>query len=111
SWVCWVAYSNHLWRHPLYGLVFCLSRISGTGPMAHECRRYNLHTLAWFPLWFVLCNTGLVTRCAGNIFVVPCAMLYIAARAILLVLMFTTLRNLPPDAYKVLSWTTFVPHL
>ncbi|KAG1886631.1 hypothetical protein F4604DRAFT_1917439 [Suillus subluteus] len=39
----------------------------------------------------------------------PCAMvvvdalhdmLYVAARAILLVLMFTTLRNLPPDAYK-----------
>ncbi|KAG1725833.1 hypothetical protein EDB19DRAFT_1897711 [Suillus lakei] len=39
------------------------------------------------------------------------AMLYIAARAILLVLMFTTLRNLPPDAYKALSWTTLVPHL
>ncbi|KAG1729769.1 hypothetical protein EDB19DRAFT_1913199 [Suillus lakei] len=44
-------------------------------------------------------------------FLVPCAMLYIAARAILLVLMFTTLRNLPPDAYKALSWTTLVPHL
>ncbi|KAG1721672.1 hypothetical protein EDB19DRAFT_1646311 [Suillus lakei] len=38
-------------------------------------------------------------------------MLYITARAILLVLMFTTLRNLPPDAYKALSWTTLVPHM
>ncbi|KAG1809713.1 uncharacterized protein BJ212DRAFT_599553 [Suillus subaureus] len=39
------------------------------------------------------------------------AMLYITARAILLVLMFTTLRNLPPDAYKTVSWITLVPHL
>ncbi|KIK48616.1 hypothetical protein CY34DRAFT_798136 [Suillus luteus UH-Slu-Lm8-n1] len=38
-------------------------------------------------------------------------MLYVAARAILLVLMFTTLRNLPPDAYQVVSWTSYVPHL
>jgi hypothetical protein len=38
-------------------------------------------------------------------------MLYILARIVLLVLMFTTLRNLPPDAYKAVSWTTVVPHL
>jgi hypothetical protein len=37
--------------------------------------------------------------------------LYVTARAILLVLMFTTLRNLPPDAYKAVSWTSLVPHL
>ncbi|KAG1840518.1 hypothetical protein C8R48DRAFT_620845 [Suillus tomentosus] len=37
--------------------------------------------------------------------------LYITARVVLLVLMFTTLRNLPPDAYKVVSWTSLVPHL
>ncbi|KAG1848065.1 hypothetical protein DFJ58DRAFT_685886 [Suillus subalutaceus] len=37
--------------------------------------------------------------------------LYITARAVLLVLMFTTLRNLPPDAYKAVSWTSLVPHL
>ncbi|KAG2132692.1 uncharacterized protein EDB93DRAFT_1255111 [Suillus bovinus] len=39
------------------------------------------------------------------------AILYITARAVLLVLMFTTLRNLPPDAYKAVSWVTLVPHL
>ncbi|KAG1848041.1 hypothetical protein DFJ58DRAFT_842982 [Suillus subalutaceus] len=38
-------------------------------------------------------------------------MLYITARAVLLVFMFTTLRDLPPDAYKAVSWTSFVPHL
>jgi hypothetical protein len=37
--------------------------------------------------------------------------LYVATRFTLLVLMFTTLRNLPSDAYKVVSWTTLVPHL
>ncbi|KAG2040457.1 hypothetical protein BDR03DRAFT_892399 [Suillus americanus] len=37
--------------------------------------------------------------------------LYITARAVLLVLMFTTLRNLPPDAYKAVSWISVVPHL
>ncbi|KAG2340543.1 hypothetical protein BDR05DRAFT_889777 [Suillus weaverae] len=37
--------------------------------------------------------------------------LYITARAVLLVLMFTTLCNLPPDAYKAVSWTSVVPHL
>ncbi|KAG1726459.1 hypothetical protein EDB19DRAFT_1833413 [Suillus lakei] len=36
---------------------------------------------------------------------------YIAARAILFILMFTTLRNLPPDAYKAVPWTKLVPHL
>lgn len=36
--------------------------------------------------------------------------LYILARAVLLVLMFTTLRNLPPDAYKAVSWIGYVPH-
>ncbi|KAG2069353.1 hypothetical protein BDR04DRAFT_1078148 [Suillus decipiens] len=37
--------------------------------------------------------------------------LYITARAVLLVLMFTTLRNLPPDAYKEVLWTSLIPHL
>ncbi|KAG2093350.1 uncharacterized protein F5147DRAFT_585529 [Suillus discolor] len=38
-------------------------------------------------------------------------MLYITARAVLLVLMFTTLRDLPPDVYKAVLWTSLVPHL
>ncbi|KAG1836392.1 hypothetical protein DFJ58DRAFT_818460 [Suillus subalutaceus] len=49
--------------------------------------------------------TVTVTTCA--LYVV----LYVVARAILLVFMFTTLRDLPPDAYKAVSWTSLVPHL
>ncbi|KAG2143003.1 hypothetical protein DEU56DRAFT_884522 [Suillus clintonianus] len=39
------------------------------------------------------------------------ALLYIAGRGMLLVLMFTTLRHLPVDAYTTVSWISFVPHL
>ncbi|KAG1840872.1 hypothetical protein C8R48DRAFT_787880 [Suillus tomentosus] len=42
---------------------------------------------------------------------VPYIMLYITARGVLLVLMFTTLRDLPPDAYQTVLWTSLVPHL
>ncbi|KAG2035036.1 hypothetical protein BDR03DRAFT_923490 [Suillus americanus] len=44
---------------------------------------------------------------------VLCIMLYIAARATFLVLMFTTLRDLPhgSDVFDVVRWTSLVPHL
>lgn len=37
--------------------------------------------------------------------------LYILARITLLVLMFTTLRSLPPTALETVHWTTFIPHI
>ncbi|KZP12330.1 hypothetical protein FIBSPDRAFT_836380 [Athelia psychrophila] len=36
---------------------------------------------------------------------------YLMARAVLLVLTFTTLRNLPPAAYEAIHWMTFIPHV
>ena len=38
-------------------------------------------------------------------------LLYILARAITLVLAFTSLRDLPPGAYETVHWTTFIPHV
>ena len=38
-------------------------------------------------------------------------MLYILARAVTLVLAFTSLRDLPPGAYETVHWTTFIPHI
>jgi len=38
-------------------------------------------------------------------------MLYISCRLILLVLPFLCLRSLPPAAYLVAQWTSFIPHL
>jgi hypothetical protein len=38
-------------------------------------------------------------------------LMYITGRAFLLILMVTTLRNLPPGAYEAVSWTSLIPHL
>lgn len=38
-------------------------------------------------------------------------LLYIIARIFLLVLSFTTLRNLPLSAYQTVQWTTWIPHI
>ena len=37
--------------------------------------------------------------------------LYIIARAVTLVLAFTSLRDLPPGAYQTVPWTTIIPHV
>ena len=37
--------------------------------------------------------------------------LYILARAVTLILAFTSLRDLPPGAYETVHWTTFIPHV
>ena len=37
--------------------------------------------------------------------------LYILARAVTLVLAFTSLRDLPPGTYETVHWTTFIPHV
>ncbi|KAG1764533.1 hypothetical protein EDD22DRAFT_883145 [Suillus occidentalis] len=97
----------------------------------------GIHCMAWFfafptyqeqVLWrmsavAITCTPWLIVlgECQNAIPSIPDAvskpmfaswvMLYAAARAILLVLMFTTLRNLPPDAYKAVWWTSYVPHL
>lgn len=37
--------------------------------------------------------------------------IYFLARLLLIVEAFALLRSLPPDAYQVVSWTTFLPHI
>ena len=46
-----------------------------------------------------------------NILILPAALLYILARAVTLVLAFTSLRDLPPGAYETIHWTIFIPHV
>ena len=41
----------------------------------------------------------------------PALILYIIARAVTLVLAFTSLRGLPLGAYETVHWTTFIPHI
>ncbi|KAG1734052.1 uncharacterized protein EDB91DRAFT_619985 [Suillus paluster] len=56
-------------------------------------------------------TAGKIDEVVRFMFTMACPILYIISRSILFVLMFTTLRNLPPDAYKIVAWTSFVPHL
>ncbi|KZP18110.1 hypothetical protein FIBSPDRAFT_660738, partial [Athelia psychrophila] len=52
----------------------------------------------------------LIKRTFSNLFAVISS-LYLVARAILLVLTFTTLRDLPPAAYESIHWMSFIPHV
>ena len=95
-----------------------------------------IHCISWdflFPthtellMWRVLCVTitavpiyitlgillGAWLKSMGFaiIFILPAGILYILARTVTLVLAFTSLRDLPPGAYKTVYWTTFIPHV
>ena len=64
----------------------------------------------YITLGFLLANR-LRSNAIAFISIVPAALLYILARAITLVLAFTSLRGLPPGAYETVHWTTFIPHV
>ncbi|KAF7984853.1 hypothetical protein HWV62_10813 [Athelia sp. TMB] len=55
--------------------------------------------------------TSLEVATVLSIFYVPLAAMYIAARIILILISFTSLRMLPAGAYQTVQWTTFVPHI
>ena len=62
----------------------------------------------YFGVWLAAMDFGdtalyFSTICGG--------ILYILARAVTLVLAFTSLRDLPPGAYETVHWTTFIPHV
>ena len=44
-------------------------------------------------------------------FYVPLALIYVAARIVLILISFSSLSILPIAAYKIVGWTTFVPHV
>lgn len=47
----------------------------------------------------------------GGTIIATALLLHIAARLILLVLAFMSLRVLPPGAYQTVHWVTFIPHI
>jgi hypothetical protein len=53
----------------------------------------------------------IVIFAACLILLVLSAWLYIAARIATIVMAFTTLRSLPSEAFTVVDWTTFIPHI
>jgi hypothetical protein len=115
---------NSVYAVGLLGVGFLMATIFG-----------GIHCIAWFfafptfqeqVLWrisavTIICAPWLIplamfsqdivgaTMCSLIVFI--STILYITGRAILLVLMVTTLRSLPPDAYQAVSWSSLVPHL
>ncbi|KAG2036380.1 hypothetical protein BDR03DRAFT_921546 [Suillus americanus] len=81
-----------LWR-------ICALAITGT-PWLFFFATSTFDSAGGAVLIFLYFMTGLVS-----------IILYIAARAILLILMFTTLRHLPAKAYLAVDWISLVPHL
>lgn len=53
------------------------------------------------------CNLGLII----SVLYMPIAIIYIAARLILSILSFTSLRRLPVRAFETIQWTTCIPHI
>jgi len=69
--------------------------------------------IVYWPLAFVfdtytLCND---LQLFQGIFLLPLIILYVLSRLVLLVLPFLCLRSLPPAAYYVVHWTSFIPHV
>ncbi|KAG2067210.1 hypothetical protein BDR04DRAFT_1144437 [Suillus decipiens] len=70
-----------------------------------------------FTPWFsrLLLLTGIlvpsIVQFVFSLIFLLMVILYITTRTVLLVFMFTTLRNLPPDAYEAVLWTNWIPHL
>ncbi|KAF7984869.1 hypothetical protein HWV62_10845 [Athelia sp. TMB] len=56
-------------------------------------------------------HCGLKFKTILPIFYVPLASMYIAARIILILVSFASLRMLPAGAYQTVQWTTFVLHV
>jgi len=59
-------------------------------------------------------DSSLVKWLSGVVLVVvyiSLSILYVLGRVALLVMAFMSLRSLPPDAYRTVHWTNFIPHI
>ena len=75
-----------------------------------HCR--TIWNIVWSCLVTIFITLGiLLSTGIAFISILPAALLYILARAVTLILAFTSLRDLPPGAYETVHWTTFIPHV
>ena len=103
------------WGDSLHCLGFFISYSHGVVNVVNleYCRRgYNCSP----PLIFVLADWLRWVMDSQKLFffVLFCLevhILYIIARAVTLILAFTSLRDLPPRAYETVNWTTLIPHV
>ena len=98
-----------------FGAIHCIAWLF-TFPTHTELLAWRISSIAitavpvYIPVGFLLAawvdNNNL-----AYISILPAGILYISARAVTLVLAFTSLRDLPPGAYETVHWTTFIPHV
>ncbi|KAF9443398.1 hypothetical protein P691DRAFT_842859 [Macrolepiota fuliginosa MF-IS2] len=69
-----------------------------------------LIAIVLFPTWSYINYSPLPPLALGAFIIVPCSTVYIVARLVLIVLAFTTLRELPQGVYQNIEWTTFFSH-
>ena len=56
-------------------------------------------------------NFGKFSLTVGVLGALPAGILYVLARAVTLILAFISLRKLPDQAYEMVHWVTFIPHV
>ena len=108
----------------LFGAIHCLAW-NFSFPTRVELIMWQLLSMiitgaaGYIPLIFIVRYIGgktcfpvnLVCNIFSTMWSLYFGLLYTIARAITLVLAFTSLRDLPPGAYETVHWSTFIPHI
>ncbi|KAG2116850.1 hypothetical protein DEU56DRAFT_895759 [Suillus clintonianus] len=112
----WILISAGILIATIFGGIHCMAWFF-TFPTHEEQVLWRISAVAitctpslqflWYVMYDVIGDTLSIVIVAMSI----SGLLYIASRGMLLVLMFTTLRHLPLDAYTTVSWISLVPHL
>ena len=98
-----------------FGAIHCIAWLF-TFPTHTELLAWRISSIAitavpvYIPVGFLLA-AWVANNNLAYISILPAGILYVSARAVTLVLAFTSLRDLPPGAYETVPWTTFIPHV
>ena len=102
----------------LFGVIHCLAW-HFSFPTHTELLTWRISSVAITVAIFIVPGASIVDLGLRNfdidrVFILEflsAGVVYIIARAITLVLAFTSLRDLPPGAYETVHWSTFIPHI
>ena len=98
-----------------FGAIHCIAWVF-TFPNRTELLMWRISSVAITAVPIYIFLGSISADWMGGIYlamvsILPSFILYILARAVTLVLAFTSLRDLPPGAYETVHWTTFIPHV
>ncbi|KZT03164.1 uncharacterized protein LAESUDRAFT_814817 [Laetiporus sulphureus 93-53] len=109
----------------LFGLIHCTAWYSHFPTVTEQYLWRVLSLVITYSPVIVVCMAGIgaisqsvplpkIVKIAleqfSTILVIITTLLYVPSRLILLAIAFTTLRELPPGAYKTISWVELIPH-